>query len=77
MPFSLVQVRRVSIPSVHETHSCPTVEMFKVRMQGQYGAASDKRLRAVVSEMLKDWGFRRGIMRGYWVYFVPIFGNHI
>ncbi|KAF8989892.1 mitochondrial carrier domain-containing protein [Cyathus striatus] len=43
------------------------VEMFKVRMQGQYGAATDKRLREVVSEMWKDWGFRRGIMRGYWV----------
>ena len=43
------------------------MEMFKVRMQGQYGAATDKRLRAVVSEMWKDWGFRKGIMRGYWV----------
>ncbi|GBE81277.1 mitochondrial carrier [Sparassis latifolia] len=43
------------------------VEMFKVRMQGQYGAASDKRLRAVVSEMWSQYGFRRGIMRGYWV----------
>jgi solute carrier family 25 carnitine/acylcarnitine transporter 20/29 len=43
------------------------VEMFKVRMQGQYGAASDKRLRVVVSEMWRDWGFRRGIMRGYWI----------
>ncbi|KAF8901893.1 mitochondrial carrier [Gymnopilus junonius] len=43
------------------------VEMFKVRMQGQYGAATDKRLSAVVSEMWKDWGFRKGVMRGYWV----------
>lgn len=43
------------------------VEMFKVRMQGQYGAESDKRLRTVFSEMWKDWGFRKGIMRGYWV----------
>ncbi|KAJ3574812.1 hypothetical protein NP233_g1510 [Leucocoprinus birnbaumii] len=43
------------------------VEMFKVRMQGQYGAATDKRLRVVVSEMWRDWGFRKGIMRGYWV----------
>ncbi|PPQ83816.1 hypothetical protein CVT25_001030 [Psilocybe cyanescens] len=43
------------------------VEMFKVRMQGQYGAATDKRLSAVVSEMWRDWGFRKGIMRGYWV----------
>ncbi|KAH9933147.1 mitochondrial carrier [Epithele typhae] len=43
------------------------VEMFKVRMQGQYGSPGDKRLRAVVSEMWKDWGFRRGVMRGFWV----------
>lgn len=44
-----------------------TVEMFKVRMQGQYGSASDKRLRTVAKEMWKEWGFTRGIMRGYWV----------
>ncbi|KAI0918928.1 hypothetical protein AcW1_003553 [Taiwanofungus camphoratus] len=43
------------------------VEMFKVRMQGQYGSPSDKRLRAVASEMWSQWGFRKGIMRGYWV----------
>ncbi|KAI6032682.1 mitochondrial carrier [Pisolithus orientalis] len=43
------------------------VEMFKVRMQGQYDAATDKRLRDVAREMWKDWGFKRGIMRGYWV----------
>ncbi|KAG9005521.1 hypothetical protein FRB90_010353 [Tulasnella sp. 427] len=42
------------------------VEMFKVRMQGQYGAAGDQRLRAVFAEVAKD-GFRRGIMRGYWI----------
>ncbi|KAI0046466.1 mitochondrial carrier [Auriscalpium vulgare] len=43
------------------------VEMFKVRMQGQYGAITDKKLRVVVSEMWSQWGFRKGIMRGYWV----------
>ncbi|KIM35044.1 hypothetical protein M413DRAFT_449925 [Hebeloma cylindrosporum] len=43
------------------------VEMFKVRMQGQYGAATDKRLSDVASEMWKDYGFRKGVMRGYWV----------
>ncbi|KAG9310790.1 mitochondrial carrier [Chiua virens] len=42
------------------------VEMFKVRMQAQYGSASDKRLRNVAMEMWKEWGFTRGIMRGYW-----------
>ncbi|TFY81479.1 hypothetical protein EWM64_g2533 [Hericium alpestre] len=43
------------------------VEMFKVRMQGQYGAVTDKRLRHVMKEMWRDWGFRKGVMRGYWV----------
>ncbi|KAI0002232.1 mitochondrial carrier domain-containing protein [Russula compacta] len=43
------------------------VEMFKVRMQGQYGNPLDKRLRVVAREMWSEWGFRRGIMRGYWV----------
>ena len=43
------------------------VEMFKVRMQGQYGNPSDKRLRVVAREMWAEWGLRKGIMRGYWV----------
>jgi hypothetical protein len=43
------------------------VEMFKVRMQGQYGNPTDKRLRVVMREMWAEWGFRKGIMRGYWV----------
>jgi solute carrier family 25 carnitine/acylcarnitine transporter 20/29 len=43
------------------------VEMFKVRMQGQYGNPSDKRLRVVAGEMWAEWGFRKGVMRGYWV----------
>ncbi|KAJ4471852.1 mitochondrial carrier domain-containing protein [Lentinula edodes] len=43
------------------------VEMFKVRMQGQYGGAQDKRLSAVAGEMWSQWGFRKGVMRGYWV----------
>lgn len=43
------------------------VEMFKVRMQAQYGSATDKRLRNVVKDMWSQWGFRKGVMRGYWV----------
>jgi len=43
------------------------VEMFKVRMQGQYGGAHDQRLRAVAREMWSKWGFRKGVMRGYWI----------
>lgn len=46
------------------------VEMFKVRMQGQYGAATDKKLLAVVGHMWRDWGFKKGIMRGYWVCYI-------
>ncbi|THH30877.1 hypothetical protein EUX98_g3324 [Antrodiella citrinella] len=42
-------------------------EMFKVRMQGQYGAKDDKNLRTVAREMWREWGFRKGVMRGYWV----------
>lgn len=41
--------------------------MFKVRMQAQYGAPTDKRLKVVVRDMWRDWGFRQGIMRGFWV----------
>ncbi|KAG6822314.1 hypothetical protein H0H92_012538, partial [Tricholoma furcatifolium] len=47
------------------------VEMFKVRMQGQYGSATDKRLRDVTREMWQQWGFKKGIMRGYWVRVFP------
>lgn len=43
------------------------VEMFKIRMQGQYGGAGDKRLSAVVRDMWSQYGFRNGIMRGYWI----------
>ena len=43
------------------------VEMFKVRMQGQYGSKDDKKLRAVVRDMWVKYGIRNGIMRGYWV----------
>ena len=36
-------------------------------MQGQYGAQTDKRLRVVARNMWREWGFRKGVMRGYWV----------
>lgn len=36
-------------------------------MQGQYGMPGDKRLRVIMGEMWREWGLRRGIMRGYWV----------
>lgn len=36
-------------------------------MQGQYGAATDKRLRDIMREMWSEFGFRKGVMRGYWV----------
>lgn len=43
------------------------VEMFKIIMQGQYGGAADKKLSGVVKDMWREYGFRNGIMRGYWV----------
>ncbi len=33
----------------------------------QYGGSEDKRLKAVVADQYRKWGFRNGIMRGYWV----------
>ncbi|QRV84066.1 mitochondrial carrier protein [Ceratobasidium sp. AG-Ba] len=38
------------------------VEMFKVRMQGQYGAVGDKKLSTVFWDMWREWGFRKGVM---------------
>ncbi|KAF7984816.1 hypothetical protein HWV62_11838 [Athelia sp. TMB] len=43
------------------------VEMFKVRMQGQYGSPTDQRLSVVFLDMWRTWGLRKGVMRGYWV----------
>lgn len=40
-------------------------------MQGQYGAATDKRLRDIMREMWSEFGFRKGVMRGYWVSLLP------
>ena len=34
---------------------------------GQYGAATDMKLREVISEMTSKYGFRHGVMRGYWI----------
>ncbi|WRT68821.1 uncharacterized protein IL334_005801 [Kwoniella shivajii] len=46
------------------------VEMFKIRMQGQYGGAGDKKLSGVVGDMWREYGLRNGIMRGYWITFI-------
>ncbi|SGY17405.1 BQ5605_C015g07775 [Microbotryum silenes-dioicae] len=39
---------------------------LQVRMQAQYGP-NPKRLREIVGEMHQKWGWKRGIMRGYWI----------
>ncbi|GAA5925236.1 hypothetical protein JCM3775_006402 [Rhodotorula graminis] len=44
------------------------VEMFKVRLQAQYGP-NPKRLRDIVGEMYRKYGWKNGIMRGYWITF--------
>ncbi|ODN83740.1 hypothetical protein L202_01832 [Cryptococcus amylolentus CBS 6039] len=43
------------------------VEQFKIKMQGQYGGADDKRLSKIVGDTWRQYGLRDGIMRGYWV----------
>lgn len=43
------------------------VEMLKIRMQAQYGKPNDKRLREVIGELWREWGFKKGILRGFWV----------
>ncbi|GAA5922840.1 uncharacterized protein JCM15063_003443 [Sporobolomyces koalae] len=42
------------------------VEMFKVRMQANQ-STTPKRLKDVVGEMYSKYGWRQGIMRGYWI----------
>lgn len=36
-------------------------------MQGQYGSATDRRLSRVFWDTWNAHGFRKGVMRGYWV----------
>jgi solute carrier family 25 carnitine/acylcarnitine transporter 20/29 len=43
------------------------VELFKIRMQGQYGGATDMKLGAIFREMYTKYGLRHGVMRGFWI----------
>ncbi|KIY53703.1 mitochondrial carrier [Fistulina hepatica ATCC 64428] len=70
-PFPELSIKEIAAAgaiagAVNATLASP-VEMFKVRMQGQYGDKTDKRLSAVAKEMWCEWGLRRGVMRGYWI----------
>ncbi|EIW80672.1 mitochondrial carrier [Coniophora puteana RWD-64-598 SS2] len=70
-PFPQLSLKEIALAggmagAINSVLASP-VEMFKVRMQGQYGAATDKRLRDVAREMWTEWGFRKGVMRGFWV----------
>lgn len=42
------------------------VELFKIRMQGQYGNTGDRRLSKVFRDTWATHGFRHGVMRGFW-----------
>jgi len=42
------------------------VELFKVKMQDQYGDAKDKPLSRQFRDIWRANGFRRGVMRGFW-----------
>ncbi|WVN91187.1 uncharacterized protein L203_106444 [Cryptococcus depauperatus CBS 7841] len=46
------------------------VEMFKIKMQGQYGGTGDRKLSGILVDSWREYGFRNGIMRGYWVTFL-------
>ena len=67
MPYWPVQVCSLHDNSTVSRSWMNVVEMFKVRMQGQYGSKDDKTLRHAVKDMWVKYGFRNGIMRGYWV----------
>ncbi|KAH8929777.1 mitochondrial carrier [Atractiella rhizophila] len=44
------------------------VELFKIRMQAQYGRSGEvRKLGDVAAEMWTKYGFRKGVMRGFWV----------
>ena len=43
------------------------IELLKIRMQSQYGGTADRKLRQVAAQLWREHGFRRGIMRGFWV----------
>jgi solute carrier family 25 carnitine/acylcarnitine transporter 20/29 len=55
----------------------PIVELFKIRMQGQYGDRGDRRLSKVFRDTWATHGFRHGVMKGFWatvVREVPAYG---
>ncbi|WFD32582.1 Mitochondrial Translation Optimization [Malassezia sp. CBS 17886] len=43
------------------------VELFKIRMQAQYGSSTDKTLLQVARAVWTEHGFRHGVMRGFWI----------
>ncbi|PWN47090.1 mitochondrial carrier [Violaceomyces palustris] len=43
------------------------VELFKIRMQAQYGGTSDRKLSQVARDVWNESGFRNGVMRGFWI----------
>lgn len=48
---------------------------MQVRLQAQYGP-NPKRLRDIVGEMYTKYGWKNGIMRGYWVS-APVFSDRV
>ncbi|KAM0755917.1 mitochondrial carrier [Meredithblackwellia eburnea MCA 4105] len=69
-PFGNLSIKDVAlagaIAGAAQSILASPVEMFKIRMQGQYGSGG-KRLRDVVGEMYGKYGWRKGILRGYWI----------
>lgn len=60
------QVQVVCFGLTSDALAGPRLFPSQVRLQAQYGP-NPKRLRDIVGEMYSKYGWKNGIMRGYWV----------
>ena len=59
-PFGRLSLMETAMAGAANAALASPVKTFKVRMQGQYGNPSDKRLHVVVTEMWAEWGVSEG-----------------
>ncbi|KAE8223008.1 hypothetical protein CF319_g3899 [Tilletia indica] len=66
--LSVAQVAAAgSIAGIINSVLASPVELFKIRMQVQYGSPADRKLSQVAKDLWSEHGFKRGVMRGFWV----------
>ncbi|KAK0547497.1 hypothetical protein OC845_004066 [Tilletia horrida] len=66
--LSVAQVAAAgSIAGVINSVLASPVELLKIRMQAQYGSPEDRKLSQVARDLWREHGFKRGVMRGFWV----------